>query len=142
MVKWILAAGAGFILGLTTSSLFPAPARKAVTLGELPKPYYKVLWENNEIRVVEHLLEPGDREPMHFHPRMIGYFLETSTVRIRESNGTTVEPVLTKGTIGEVGPWTHEIENIGRTPLHSLIVEAHYEWPTKPRDASDECGPR
>jgi hypothetical protein len=54
---------------------------------------------------------------------MIGYFLETSTVRITESNGTTVEPVLTKGTIGEAGPWTHEIENTGQTPLHSLIVE-------------------
>lgn len=123
MAKWILAAGAGFILGLATTPLFSSPPRRAVKLGDLPKPYYRVLWENEEVRVVEHLLEPGDREPMHFHPRMIGYFLETSTVRIRESNGTTVEPVLTKGTIGEAGPWTHEIENIGRSPLHSLIVE-------------------
>jgi hypothetical protein len=123
MVKWILSAGAGFILGLATTTLFHAPARRAVELGALPTPYYTVLWENDEVRVVEHLLEPGDREPMHSHPRMIGYFLETSTVRITESNGTTVEPVLTKGTIGEAGPWTHEIENTGQTPLHSLIVE-------------------
>ena len=60
---------------------------------------------------------------MHFHPRMIGYFLETSTVRITESDGSMVEPVLAKGTIGEAGPWAHEIENLGDTPLHSLIVE-------------------
>ena len=92
-------------------------------LGDLPEPYYTVLWENDDVRIVEHLLEAGDREPMHFHPHMIGYFLETSTVRITESDGTTVEPVLVRGTIGEAGLWTHEIENIGDTPLHSLIVE-------------------
>ncbi len=44
-------------------------------------------------------------------------------MRVTELDGTTVEPVLTKGMIGEAGPWTHEIENIGETPLHSLIVE-------------------
>jgi hypothetical protein len=123
MVKWILAVGAGFVMGLSAAALFTAPDKTAATLGELPTPYYKVLWENADIRVVEHLLEPGDREPMHFHPKMIGYFLETSKVRITESNGTSDEPVLTKGTIGEAGPWTHEIENIGSTPLHSLIIE-------------------
>ncbi len=127
MMKWILSAVAGFILGMATTSLLAPPTGQAVTLADLPKPYYTVLWENDEIRVVEHLLAPGAREPMHFHPRMIGYFLETSTVRITESNGTTVEPVLTKGTIGQAGPWTHEIENIGQTPLHSLIVECKTE---------------
>ncbi|MBL8979307.1 MAG: hypothetical protein JNM53_12885 [Gemmatimonadetes bacterium] len=123
MVKWVLAAGVGFLLGSATTAGLRAPATRAVALGDLPKPYYRVLWENHEIRVVEHLLEPGDREPMHYHPRMIGYFLETSTVRVRESNGTTEEAVLIKGTIAEAGPWTHEIANIGQTPLHSLIVE-------------------
>jgi len=122
MVKWVLAVGAGFLVGLATPAVL-RPATQAVALGDLPKPYYRVLWENDEIRVVEHLLKAGAREPMHFHPRMIGYFLETSTVRVRESNGTTEASVLTKGTIAEAGPWTHEIENIGQTPLHSLIVE-------------------
>lgn len=123
MVKWVLAAGVGFLLGLATTTVVRAPATRVVALGDLPKPYYRVLWEDHEIRVVEHLLEPGAREPMHSHPRMIGYFLETSTVRVRESNGTTEESVLTKGTIAEAGPWTHAIDNIGETPLHSLIVE-------------------
>lgn len=122
-MKWMLAVAAGFVAGLVTATFFAAPEVRAVELGDLPEPYYRVLWENDEIRVVEHRLEAGDREPMHFHPRMIGYFLETSTVRITELDGTTVEPLLAKGTIGEAGPWTHEIENIGDTPLHSLIVE-------------------
>jgi hypothetical protein len=122
MMKGSLAAVAGFFLGLATAFALTAPGGRT-ELGDLPAPYYAVLWENDEIRVVEHRLEAGEREPMHFHPRMIGYFLENSTVCITESNGTTSEVKLVRGTIGEAGPWTHEIENIGKTPLHSLIVE-------------------
>jgi hypothetical protein len=42
-------------------------------------------------------------------------------------DGAPVEAVLTKGSIREAGPWTHEIENVGDTPLHSLIVEFKVE---------------
>lgn len=124
MAKGFLLVLAGFALGLTAAFFFRStPDQGGAELGALPQPYYTVLWENDDVRIVEHRLEAGAREPMHSHPRMVGYFLETSTVRITESNGTVDEPVLTKGTIGVVGPWTHEIENIGSTPLHSLIVE-------------------
>ena len=54
---------------------------------------------------------------------MVVYFVENSTVRVTQSDGTTSQPTLEKGTIADVGPWTHEIENLGETPLHSLIVE-------------------
>ena len=85
-MKWFLTAVAGAVIGfLGAAILFYSPSVGTVELGELPEPYYNVLWENDEIRLVEHRLEPGAREPMHFHPRMIGYFLETSTVRITES---------------------------------------------------------
>lgn len=124
MVKGLLLVLAGFALGLATAAVFPAPKEsQTAELSDLPEPYYTVLWENDNVRIVEHRLEAGEHEPMHAHPKMLGYFLETSTVRITESDGTTSELVLTKGTIGEAGPWTHEIENIGDTPLHSLIVE-------------------
>ena len=124
MAKGLLFALAGFVLGLAMATLFPsAPESQTAELDNLPEPYYTVLWENDDIRLVEHRLEAGESEPMHFHPRMVGYFLETSTIRITESDGTTSEPTLVKDTIGEAGPWTHEIENLGDTPLHSLIVE-------------------
>jgi hypothetical protein len=88
MMKWVVAAGAGFLLGWATTTLLPAPSGQAVTLGALPQPYYRVLWENDEIRVVEHLLEPGDREPMHSHPRMIG----TSWRLPRSGSGSPTAP--------------------------------------------------
>jgi hypothetical protein len=124
MGKGLLLLLAGFALGLSAAIFFRStPDQRRVELDALPQPYYTVLWENEDVRIVEHRLEAGAREPMHSHPRMVGYFLETSTVRITESNGTVADTVLTKGTIGVVGPWTHEIENTGSTPLHSLIVE-------------------
>jgi len=114
----------GVALGVAAGSLWPA-ARVAPEdkVTDLPAPYYSVLWENAAIRLVEHRLEAGAKEPMHHHPRMVAYFLENSTVRVTESSGTVSEPTLSEGTISEIGPWTHEIENIGVTPLHSIIIE-------------------
>lgn len=124
MAKALLVGLVGFVLGLAASTLFlSAPGPQTAQLDSLPAPYYTVLWENEDIRLVEHRLEPGQSEGMHYHPHMVAYFLENSTVRVIESDGTTSEPTLIKGTVVEVGPWTHEIENVGRTPLHSLIVE-------------------
>lgn len=114
----------GVALGFAAGSLRPA-ARAAPDdmVSDLPAPYYSVLWENAALRLVEHRLEAGAKEPMHHHPRMVAYFLENSTIRVTESNGTVSEPTLVKGTISAIGPWTHQIENIGASPLHSLIIE-------------------
>jgi hypothetical protein len=114
----------GVALGLAAGALWQAaPVGREHGVSDLPAPYYTVLWENDAIRLVEHRLEAGASEPMHRHPRMVAYFLESSTVRVTESNGTVSEPTLIKGEISEIGPWTHQITNIGETPLHSLIIE-------------------
>lgn len=123
-VRSLLIGLGGVAFGLAVGRLWPpAPVAPDDMVSELPAPYYKVLWENDAIRLVEHRLEAGAREPMHHHPRMVAYFLESSTIRVTQSNGAVEEPALVKGEISEIGPWTHEIENIGQTPLHSLIIE-------------------
>ena len=124
MFQRVLLVFGGFGLGvLATYVLVSGGGERTVDLDELPTPYYSVLWENDDIRLVEHRLNVGEREPMHSHPKMVGYFLETASIRITEADGTVSEPRIIKGEIGVVGPWTHEIENIGDTPFHSLIGE-------------------
>lgn len=114
----------GVAVGLAVGTLRPvAPVAPDDRVSDLPAPYYAILWENEAIRVVEHRLEAGASEPMHHHPKMVAYFLESSTIRVTESNGTVSEPTLIKGEISEIGPWTHQITNIGNTPLHSIIIE-------------------
>lgn len=123
-ITGVLIGLGGIALGFAAGTLQRGLALAAEDMvTDLPAPYYTVLWENNVIRLVEHRLDAGAKEPMHHHPKMVAYFLETSTIRVTEASGTVSQPTLEKGTISEIGPWTHEIENIGETPLHSLIIE-------------------
>ena len=123
-MKGLLIGLGGVVLGLAAGALRPAaPVAPDDRVSDLPAPYYRVLWENEAIRLVEHRLEADAREPMHHHPKMVAYFLDSSTIRVTESNGTASEPTLIRGEVSEIGPWTHTIENIGKTALHSLIIE-------------------
>ena len=88
-IKGLLIGLGGVALGLAAGILRQA-SRVAPDdmVSALPAPYYAVLWENDAIRLVEHRLEASATEPMHHHPRMVACFLENSTIRVTESNGT------------------------------------------------------
>ena len=92
-------------------------------LEDLPSPYYKVLFENDDVRIVEHILNPGETEPMHNHPPMYVYFLEDAEVRVTESERAPETVNLKKGMTLDVQAVTHSIENQGSSALHSLLVE-------------------
>jgi hypothetical protein len=130
MMKTALTLIVGVVLGATGARLYTvAPAAEpepgtAATLPDLPEPYYKVLFENESVRVVEHRLEPGQTEPEHTHPPMVGYFVEGATGLVAEADGSTAEATIPTGTFVEnLEWWTHSLENIGDTPLHSILVE-------------------
>ncbi|NCF62356.1 MAG: hypothetical protein GWP58_05860 [Gammaproteobacteria bacterium] len=124
MIQKILLILLGLILGLTVSLFLPDKYSASTgELDELPKPFYTVLWENDHVRIVEHSMQPGDREPMHTHPEMLAYVMEDSKLLVTESDGTAIEVELTKGEFQQLPDWTHSIKNIGDTPLHTLLVE-------------------
>ena len=50
---------------LTTSSVY--------AFEELPEEFYTVLYQDHNIRIIEHILNPGEVEPMHNHPPMYAY---------------------------------------------------------------------
>jgi oxalate decarboxylase/phosphoglucose isomerase-like protein (cupin superfamily) len=68
-------------------------------------------------------MAPGDSEPMHTHPEMLAYVMESSNLLVTEADGTTNEVELTKGDFQQLPTWTHSIKNVGDTPLHTLLVE-------------------
>ena len=114
----------GVVIGfLIASFLPPQHSAHAMDLERLPEPYYEVLWENEHIRVVEHTMAPGDDEPMHTHPEMLAYVMESSMLLVTEADGTTNDVKLTKGDFQQLPSWTHSIKNVGDTPLHTLLVE-------------------
>ena len=90
---------------------------------ELPKPYYKVLFENDNVRIVEHKLNPGEIEPKHNHPPMFVYFLEDAEVIVKGPDGIPQKENLNKGLTLNLPALTHSIENRSSTSLHSILVE-------------------
>jgi hypothetical protein len=129
LVIGVVLGAAGSWFFFTTSPTEPeqqaesAPEAIAILPG-LPEPYYKVLFENDVVRIVEHRLETGDSEPEHTHPPMVAYFVEGATAVITEADGSTSETTIPTGAFLEnLEWWTHSLENTGDTPLHSILVE-------------------
>ena len=126
---------AGILLGVIGARLFyprsegepvPEAEQAAANLPDLPEPYYTVLFENDAVRIVDHRLGTGETEPEHTHAPMLAYFVEDATVMIREADASTSEVTIPTGAFlgaDRLAWWTHSLENIGSTPLHSILVE-------------------
>ncbi|MHC4065334.1 MAG: hypothetical protein ACYSUI_12680 [Planctomycetota bacterium] len=127
LIVGVLLGAAGWWLISTVSGGESTPAAEvAVILPDLPEPYYKVLFENEAVRIVDHQLGTGETEPEHTHPPMVAYFVEGATVLITEANDSTWEATIPTGAfpLGDsLYWWTHSLENTGDTPLHSILVE-------------------
>ena len=107
------------VLGLSfcVSGLSAQDAEKAT-----PK-VVKLKLENERVRVLETLSNPGDKEMMHSHPANIVYVIEGGKLRITTSDGKTSEVQFKTGDTIWRQPVTHKAENIGTTRFHAIIVE-------------------
>jgi quercetin dioxygenase-like cupin family protein len=84
---------------------------------------YKTLLENDQVRVVEMTLKPGERDEWHSHPDETVYFARGSKVRITLEDGNSMEADLPDGHVMWHEAWTHQVENIGSRDLMAVIVE-------------------
>src|SRR5687768_9352594 len=60
--------------------------------------HYKILLENEHVRVVEYTLQPGERDNWHTHPPKTSYVVNGGTFRIHFSDGSSVVSEAKKGT--------------------------------------------
>ena len=90
---------------------------------KLSPQYYKVLIDNDEMRVLEFRCKPGEKEAMHSHPRGFVYGLEDAKIRVSFPDGKSEESVIKKGEARWRDPLTHAVENIGTTEAHVIAVE-------------------
>ena len=86
-------------------------------------PGMKVLLENKCVRVQYHDVAVGQIAPMHSHPNYIVYTLRPFKARIRLADGTQRISQRKSGEAYWNPPITHSVENLGKTPIHNLIVE-------------------
>jgi beta-alanine degradation protein BauB len=83
---------------------------------------YRVVFENDRVRVLEYRDRPGDRTQPHRHPDSVMYTL--SSFRRRLIHGEReVDVALTAGETRWLDAQTHAGENIGDTDSHSIFIE-------------------
>jgi hypothetical protein len=83
----------------------------------------KTKFENERVRVLEFISDPGDKEGWHYHPAFVVYVVNGGTLRVTSPDGTTVDDEFKDGDIRYREPRTHTTENIGKTRIHAIIVE-------------------
>jgi beta-alanine degradation protein BauB len=84
--------------------------------------HYKVIFENDKVRVLEYTDQPGDKTTPHAHPDSVMYTL--NSFRRRLVTGDMQRDVdIESGTVGWLPAQHHHGENIGKTPTHVVFVE-------------------
>lgn len=83
---------------------------------------YRVLWENDAVRVLEYRDAPGARTHPHDHPDSVMVTL-TSFDRRLTSGGETADVTLPAGAAVWLSAQNHSGENTGTTPTHTILVE-------------------
>jgi len=86
--------------------------------------HYKVLLENDHVRVIENTLPPGAKDEMHTHPSGWYYVTKPGTMKVVHADGKTE---IWKAKAGESG-WLqtegpHTSENIGKKTMGFVLVE-------------------
>jgi quercetin dioxygenase-like cupin family protein len=100
---------------------------------------YKVVFENDRIRVLEYRDKPGDRTSPHGHPDSVMYTL--SSFERRLIHGDRQRDVrLETGRVVWIAAQEHSGENIGTTESHSVFVELK-EPPPGSSERSTHLGP-
>ena len=84
---------------------------------------YKVLLENDRVRVLKVRLKPGKKSPMHSHPAYVIYALSTCKVRFTLPDGKTKEVKMKAGETAWSDAESHVVDNIGSTEVHVLNIE-------------------
>ena len=79
--------------------------------------------ENDSVRVMEAVLEPGFKEKLHAHPGYVMYVLSGGKVRLHYTDGTARDSELKAGAVFYSDPVTHWAENTGTTTIKVLLVE-------------------
>src|SRR6266853_330392 len=85
--------------------------------------YYKVLLENDQVRVLEYRLKAGEKEPMHSHPAGVVYVLSDCKLKFGYPDGRTEERTAANGQAIWRHPTTNAVENVGDTEAHAIAID-------------------
>jgi beta-alanine degradation protein BauB len=84
---------------------------------------YKLVLENDRVRVFEVGFKPGQKAVMHRHPDHVVYVLADYTLDLQLPDGKSQEVPLKAGQAIWMGAGAHAAKNVGRTEGRALVIE-------------------
>ena len=84
---------------------------------------YKVILENDRVRVLDTRMKAGDKTDMHSHPAVVAYPTTGGKYRFTSPDGQSMEIEVKAGEAMYMDAATHATENVGTTDGHVLLIE-------------------
>ena len=85
---------------------------------------FRLILENDAVRVLEYTLLPGKKDRRHTHPKRVAHVISGGTLRVGFPDGTHRDFDEVAGTSEWSKPSPlHDTQNIGTTPIKILLVE-------------------
>jgi quercetin dioxygenase-like cupin family protein len=87
------------------------------------KDVYKLLLENDRVRVFDVTFKPGQRAEMHDHPDHVVFIIDDATMRLTGADGKSQDVPLKGGQAIFLPAGPHAVVNIGKKVAHNIVVE-------------------
>ncbi|MDA8156328.1 MAG: hypothetical protein M0Z52_07735 [Actinomycetota bacterium] len=84
---------------------------------------YKLLFENDRVRMLDLSIDPGDRTVMHSLRDHLVYIVTDCTATFISPGGQPEQCTLNRGQATWFPARSHEIANNGTKPMEAIIVE-------------------
>lgn len=84
---------------------------------------YKLILENDRVRVFDVRFKPGAVAKMHGHPDHVVYVVSDAKLRLVMPNGTSQDIEVKAGQALFLPAGPHETTNIGSTEGHNVVIE-------------------
>ena len=84
---------------------------------------YKVVLENDTVRVLEVQIKQGAKSEMHSHPKSVAICLNDQRLRFTFPNGKSEDTDLKRGQAVWIDGLSHAVENVGNEDVSSVVVE-------------------
>jgi len=119
MKPWLRSATVATIAAFTLL-LVPLAARAQDAMKVAPD-RFKVLFENDQVRVLDYSAKAGEKLAMHSHPDHVIYNVSGGKTKFTTSDGKTQEMESKTGQATWVPATTHSAEH--HTDVHGILVE-------------------
>lgn len=84
---------------------------------------YKVLLENDRVRILDTRYGPGAKSEMHSHPDLVVVALTPAKAKLTLADGNSFDIDLQAGESLFIEAQEHTVENTGTSEVHVILVE-------------------